>query len=55
MICGLALLPIQNPGYVYALNHVQYAYQIPVAASYSIVGAPSRAVAYNIAKQQNIR
>ena len=24
MICGLALLPIQNPGYAYALNHVQY-------------------------------
>ena len=25
--------PIQNPGYVYALNHVQCAYQIPVVAS----------------------
>ena len=30
VICGLALPPTQNPGYVYALNHVQYAYQIPV-------------------------
>ena len=26
-------LPIQSPGYAYALNHVQYAYQIPVVAS----------------------
>ena len=33
MICSLALLPIQNPGYAYALNHEQYAYQIPVVAS----------------------
>ena len=33
MICGLALPTIQNPGYVYALNHVQYAYQIPIFAS----------------------
>ena len=33
MICGLALLPIQNSGYAYALNQVQYAYQIPVVAS----------------------
>ena len=46
MICGLALLPIKNPGYAYALNHVPYAYQIPVAA-------PSRAVANNIAKVQS--
>ena len=48
--------PIQNPGYAYALNYVQYAYQISVIAS-SIVGAPLRAVAYNTAKvqkQQNI-
>ena len=27
------ILPIQNSGYAYALNHVQYAYQIPVIAS----------------------
>ena len=33
MIFGLALPPIQNPGYAYALNHVQYAYQMPVVAS----------------------
>ena len=32
MICGLVLPPIQNPGYAYALNHVQYAYQIPVSS-----------------------
>ena len=25
--------PIQNPGYADALNHVQYAYQIPIVAS----------------------
>ena len=25
MICDLALLPIQNPGYAYALNHVEFA------------------------------
>ena len=30
----LALPPIQNPGYAYSLNHVQYAYQIPVVASF---------------------
>ena len=29
VIYGLALPPIQTPGYAYALNHVQYAYQIP--------------------------
>ena len=34
MICGLGLPLIQNPGYAYALNHVQYANQIPVVASY---------------------
>ena len=33
VICGLALLPIQSPGHACALNHVQYAYQIPVVAS----------------------
>ena len=30
---GLALPPIQNPGYAYALKHEQYAYQIPVVTS----------------------
>ena len=44
--------PIQNPGHAYALNHEQYAYQIPVVA-FSIVGTPSRMVAYNIAKVQS--
>ena len=29
MICGLALLPIQNPGYAYALNHVKYMNTVP--------------------------
>ena len=54
MICGLALHPIQNPGYAYALNHVQYAYQILYQSLHlSIVGAPSRAVADNIAKVQS--
>ena len=38
MICGLALLPIQNPGYAYALNHVQYAYRYR-SLHLSIVGA----------------
>ena len=33
VIYGLALPPIQNPDYAYALNHVQCAYQIPVVAS----------------------
>ena len=33
VIYGLALTPIQNPGYAYALNHVQYAYQIQFVAS----------------------
>ena len=33
VIYGLFLPPIQNPGYAYALNHVQYAYQIPIVAS----------------------
>ena len=33
VIYGLALPPIQNLGYAYALNHVQYTYQIPVVAS----------------------
>ena len=33
VICGLAFPPIQNPGYAYALNHLQYAYQMPVVAS----------------------
>ena len=32
-IYGLAFPPIQNPGCAYALNHVQYAYQIPVVPS----------------------
>ena len=32
VIYGLALPPIQNPRYADALNHVQYAYQIPVVA-----------------------
>ena len=32
VICGLALLPIQNPGYAYALNHVQYALNIKPCA-----------------------
>ena len=30
---SLALPPIQNPGYAYALKHVQYAYEILVVAS----------------------
>ena len=34
MICGLALPLIQNTGYAFALNHVQYANQILVVASY---------------------
>ena len=52
VIYCLALPPIQNPDNTYALNHVQYAYQIPIAA-FSIVDAPSRAVAYNIANMQS--
>ena len=44
------LLPIQNPGYVYALNLVQYAYR---SLHLSTVSAPLRAVAYNIAKVQS--
>ena len=32
VVCGLAHL-IQNPGYPYALNHEQCAYQLPVVAS----------------------
>ena len=57
MICGLALPPIQNPGYAYALNHVQYAYQIPVVASWYCwrtftSGCLQRCKG---AKQQNIR
>ena len=33
--CDLRFIPppTRNPGYAYALNHVQYAYQTPVAAS----------------------
>ena len=52
VIYSLALPPIQNHGYDYALNHVQYAYQL---LHLRIVDAPSRAVAYNIAKMQSIR
>ena len=33
VIYGLGLPQIQNPGYAYALNYVQYAYQIQVVAS----------------------
>ena len=52
MIYCLALPPNQNPDNTYALNHMQYAYQIPIVA-FSIVDAPSRAVAYNIANMQS--
>ena len=57
MICGLALLPTQNPGYAYALNHVQYAYQIPVVASqYCWRTFTSSCLQHSKgAKQQNIR
>ena len=57
MICGLALLPIQNSGYAYALNHVQYAYQIPVVTSkYCWLTFTSGCLQHcKGAKQQNIR
>ena len=57
MICGLALLPIQNPGYAYALNHVQYAYHIPVVASEYCRRTFTSGCLQNCkgAKQQNIR
>ena len=33
VIYGFTFTSIQNPDYAYALNHVQYAYQIPIGAS----------------------
>ena len=57
VIYGLALPPLQNPGYSYALNHVQYAYQIPVVASwYCSRNFTSGSLQHcKDAKQQNIR
>ena len=50
VIYSLAVPSIQNYGYAYALNHVQYAYHL---LHLGIVDAPSRAVAHNIAKMQS--
>ena len=52
VICSLAPL-IQNPCYVYALNHVMW---IPDTCCYIFVllHTPLRVVAYNIPKVQNI-
>ena len=49
--------PIQNPGYAYALNHLQYAYQILVVASWCCWRTfTSGCLQHCIgAKQQNIR
>ena len=57
VIYGLALPLFQKPGYPYAFNHVQYAYQIPVIASYYCWRTfTSGCLQHCIdAKQQNIR
>ena len=57
VICDLALPPIQNPGYTYALNHEQYVYQIPVVASWYCWRTFTSGCLQHCkgAKQQNIR
>ena len=48
---------LQSPGYAYALNHVQYAYQIPVVASWYCWRTFTSSCLQHCkdAKQQNIR